>query len=57
VDTNALREDLCHNVVTFMPKDEGILAIDETGFLKKGPQWGLKSNGTKTGSVAKIFKD
>jgi SRSO17 transposase len=37
-DADALRKALCHYVVYFMPKDEGILAIDETGFLKKEQQ-------------------
>lgn len=33
---NHFRDSVRHYVVSFMPQEEGVLSIDETGFLKKG---------------------
>jgi SRSO17 transposase len=52
-DVNQLRDYVCHYTVNFMPADEGVLSIDETGFLKKGN----KSAGVKrqyTGTAGRI---
>lgn len=35
-DVSHLRDTVRHYVVGFMPQEEGVLSIDETGFLKKG---------------------
>lgn len=35
-DANRLRDSVCHYTVDFMPQEEGVLSLDETGFLKKG---------------------
>lgn len=35
-DMDCLRNSVCEYVVDFMPQEEGVLSIDETGFLKKG---------------------
>ena len=35
-DVNQLRDSVQQYTVGFMPEEEGILSIDETGFLKKG---------------------
>lgn len=35
-DVNQLRDSVQQYTVDFMPEEEGVLSIDETGFLKKG---------------------
>lgn len=35
-DVNRLRDSVCRYTVDFMPQEEGVLSLDETGFLKKG---------------------
>lgn len=35
-DVGCLRDSVRQYIVGFMPKEEGVLSIDETGFLKKG---------------------
>lgn len=35
-DVNCLRDSVCRYTVDFMPQEEGVLSVDETGFLKKG---------------------
>lgn len=35
-DVNCLRDSVCQYTVDFMPQEEGVLSLDETGFLKKG---------------------
>ena len=35
-DVSRLRDSVRQYVVSFMPEEEGVLSIDETGFLKKG---------------------
>lgn len=35
-DADAVRDDLCEQVIAELGDDDGVLVIDETGFLKKG---------------------
>lgn len=35
-DVSWLRDCVCRYTVNFMPQEEGVLSLDETGFLKKG---------------------
>lgn len=52
-DVNRFRDSVRQYVVRFMPQEEGVLSIDETGFLKKG----IKSAGVGrqyTGTAGRI---